>query len=88
MDKLVIIVLYLLSIARFIVIAHIIVSLLVQFGVLNYRQPIVRSIYDGLNKLLEPIYKPIRSILPDTRPLDLAPLMLIIGIEVVRILII
>lgn len=88
MEKLIIIVLYLLMIARFIVIAHVVVSLLVHFNVLNYRQPFVKAIYDGLTGLLEPVYRPIRRVLPQTGGLDFAPLITLIAIEVIRILII
>ena len=59
----------------FIMIVHIIMSWLISFNVLNYRQPVVGQIWEGLNRLLEPVYQPIRRILPDTRPLDLAPLV-------------
>ncbi|MAQ45847.1 MAG: YggT family protein [Celeribacter sp.] len=65
----------LLNVAFFIMLAHVIMSWLLNFNVLNYRQPVVMSIWDGLNKLLEPVYRPIRRILPDTGPLDLAPLI-------------
>ena len=64
-----------LDVAFFIMIAHIIMSWLINFQVLNLRQPVVAQIWEGLNRLLEPIYAPIRRILPDTRPLDLAPLV-------------
>ena len=74
----------LLGVAFYIMIAHIIMSWLLNFNVLNYNQPLVRSIWDGLNKLLEPIYRPIRQILPDTRPLDLAPLVLFVLIIAAR----
>ncbi|WP_273524353.1 YggT family protein [Rhodosalinus sediminis] len=67
-----------LDVAFFIMIAHIIMSWLINFQVLNLRQQVVASIWEGLNRLLEPIYQPIRNILPDTRPLDLAPLVAII----------
>lgn len=65
----------LLNIVYFIVIAHVIMSWLINFQVLNLRQPLVSQIWYGLNRLLEPIYRPIRNILPDTSPLDLAPLV-------------
>jgi len=65
----------LLDVAFFIMIAHIILSWLVTFNVLNVRQPIVGSIWDGLNRLLEPVYAPIRRMLPNTGALDLAPLV-------------
>ena len=67
-----------LDVAFFIMIAHIIMSWLISFQVLNLRQQFVAQIWYGLNRLLEPIYSPIRRILPDTRPLDLAPLVAII----------
>ena len=64
-----------LDIAFFIMIVHIIMSWLISFQVLNLHQQLVSQIWFGLNRLLEPIYNPIRRILPDTRPLDLAPLV-------------
>ena len=74
----------LLDVAFFIMLVHIIMSWLISFQVLNLRQPIVAQIWEGLNRLLEPIYQPIRRILPDTRPLDLAPLVLFIAIIILR----
>ena len=64
-----------LNVIWFIMIAHIIMSWLIGFQVLNTRQPMVAQIWYGLNRLLEPIYAPIRSILPRTPGLDLAPLV-------------
>lgn len=82
------IILLILDIVQFLVFAHIILSLLISFQVLNIRQPIVSGIWQGLERLFEPIYTPLRRMLPDTRPLDLAPLALLIGIQVVRILVV
>ena len=56
-------------------IAHIIMSWLISFQVLNLNQPLVAQIWTGLNRLLEPIYGPIRRVLPNTQPLDLSPLV-------------
>lgn len=67
-----------LGVVYFVMIAHIIMSWLINFNVLNARQPLVDQIWNGLNRLLEPIYQPIRRVLPDTRPLDLAPLVALI----------
>lgn len=74
----------LLDVAFFVMVAHIIMSWLLNFGVLNYNQPLVNGIWTGLNRLLEPIYEPIRRILPDTRPLDLAPLAAFLTIIILR----
>ncbi len=59
----------------FIMIIHLIMSWLINFNVLNLGQQFVAQIWYGLNRLLEPIYRPIRNILPNTHPLDLAPLV-------------
>lgn len=64
-----------LGVVYFVMIAHIIMSWLINFQVLNLHQPIVSQIWYGLNRLLEPIYRPIRNFLPDTGGLDLAPLV-------------
>ncbi len=74
----------LLDVAFFIMIVHIIMSWLINFQVLNLRQPLVAQIWMGLNRLLEPIYQPVRRFLPDTRPLDLAPLVVFILIIICR----
>lgn len=74
----------LLDVAFFILLVHVIMSWLINFNVLNLRQPLVASIWDGLNRLLEPIYRPIRGMLPNTGALDLAPLIAFIVIIILR----
>lgn len=78
------IIMFLLSIAQTIVFVHIIMSWLISFGVLNLYQPMVAQIWDGLNRILEPIYGPIRRALPNMGGIDLAPLVVIIGIFIIR----
>ena len=82
------ILLLVLDVAWFIMIVHIIMSWLINFQVLNLYQPLVRQIWDGLNRLLEPIYGPIRRFMPNTGGLDLAPLVALIAIYAIRIVII
>ncbi len=81
------ILLLILDVVWFIMILHIIMSWLLNFDVLNRRQPIVDQIWVGLNRVLEPIYGPIRRVMPDTRPLDLAPLIALIAVYALRIVI-
>jgi YggT family protein len=76
----------LLDVAFFIVIAHVIMSWLINFGVLNLGQPIVAQFWDGLNRLLEPVYRPIRNVLPQMGGLDLAPLIVFLGIYILQII--
>lgn len=79
------ILLLILDIAYFVIIVHIIMSWLINFQVLNLRQPLVSQIWDGLNRLLEPLYGRIRSILPNLGGLDLAPLVVLIAVYALRI---
>ncbi len=74
----------LLDVAFMILLVHVIMSWLINFNVLNLRQPLVASIWDGLNRLLEPIYRPIRRYMPNTGALDLAPLVAFIIIIILR----
>ena len=76
-----------LGIAWFIVIIHVVLSWLINFNVLNLGQPLVAQIWDGLNRLLDPIYSRIRAILPDTGALDLSPLVLLVGLYAARIMV-
>lgn len=78
----------LIDVAFAIILVHIIMSWLINFGVLNLGQPIVAQIWDGLNRLLEPIYGPIRNVLPQMGGLDLAPLIVILGLYVLEILLV
>ncbi len=64
-----------LTVVYWIILIHVIMSWLISFQVLNLQQQFVAQLWHGLNKLLEPIYAPIRKIMPDTRPLDLTPLV-------------
>ena len=87
MTSLIDILMMLLNVVKWIVIVHVIMSWLINFQVLNLRQPLVAQIWDGLNRLLEPIYRRIRAFLPDMGGLDLAPLLLLLGIYAVQIII-
>ncbi|SMX46678.1 YggT family protein [Actibacterium lipolyticum] len=87
MQSLMQILLLILDIVWFIIIAHIIMSWLISFQVLNLRQPLVAQLWDGLNRILEPIYGPIRNALPNTGGLDLAPLIVLVAIYALRIII-
>lgn len=77
----------LLDIAFWIIIVQAILSWLIAFNVINMGNDFVRSLYYGLNRITEPVYRPIRNILPDTGPMDLSPLVVIIAIYALRIVI-
>ncbi|WP_424966335.1 MULTISPECIES: YggT family protein [unclassified Dinoroseobacter] len=75
-----------LDIVWFIIIVHIIMSWLINFQVLNLRQQLVAQIWYGLERLLDPIYSRVRAVLPNMGGLDLAPLVVLIGVYALRII--
>jgi YggT family protein len=75
-----------LDLAWFVVIAQVIMSWLINFNVLNRNQPLVWQIWTGLNRLLEPVYGPIRRIMPDLGGLDLSPIIVLIGLYAIRVI--
>jgi len=78
----------LLNIVWFIIIAHVIMSWLINFQVLNLRQPLVAQVWEGLTRLTEPVYSRVRAFLPQMGGLDLAPLVVLIGVAILRIVLI
>ena len=82
------ILLLILDIVWFIILAHVIMSWLINFQVLNLHQQLVAQIWYGLNRILEPVYGPIRRILPNMGVLDLTPLVVLIGVYALRIILI
>lgn len=81
------ILLMVLDVVWYLILAQVILSWLISFQVLNLRQPLVAQIWDGLNRLFEPVYRPIRRMLPDMGGIDLAPLILLLGVFALRIVI-
>ena len=69
-----------LRIYTWLVIAMVIMSWLVAFGVINTRNDFVRMIYDFLHRVTEPALARIRRIMPDLGGIDLSPIVLLLGI--------
>jgi YggT family protein len=65
-----------------VIIIRVAINLLLVFGVLDYRNPAVRSVDDVCTALTEPLLRPIRRYLPSFRGVDLGPLVLLLLIEV------
>jgi YggT family protein len=75
-----------LQIAQYLIFAHFIMSWLLAFNVLNPRQQFVQQVWGGLSRMLEPLYAPVRRILPPMGGLDLAPLVVLIAIYALQII--
>jgi YggT family protein len=77
-----------LNIAWWIVIIQFVMSWLIQFEVLNLRQPIVQQAWVGINRLTAPIYGPLRRVIPPMAGMDFTPIIVIFGIRALQILLI
>jgi YggT family protein len=70
---------YLITLYTYVVIASVILSWLMAFGVINPYNPIVRSIWQMLNAVTEPVLRPIRNIMPNLGAIDLSPIVLLLA---------
>ena len=74
----------LLTVIWWIIIVQAILSWLIAFNVISTQNDTVRTIWEALKRMTEPLYRPIRRILPDLGALDLSPLVVLIGIVVLQ----
>ena len=72
----------LLTVLFWIIMIQIVLSWLFAFNVINHQNEFVRQLARGLDTITEPLYRPIRRILPDFGGIDFSPMivLLIIGI--------
>jgi YggT family protein len=70
----------LLSAVWWIIIVQAVLSWLIAFNVINTYNDTVRMIWEALQKMTEPLYRPIRKILPDFGALDLSPMVVLLGL--------
>ena len=76
----------LLNVLWWIIVIQFVISLLFLFNALNPNSSGVRGFANALDRLTEPMYRPIRRLLPDLNGLDLAPLVVLILISIGHIL--
>ena len=82
------VILLILKMYTYVIIAVAIMSWLIAFNVINLYNNVVRSIWNGLNALTEPVLRPIRNVLPNFNGLDLSPLVLLLLIFLIQDIII
>lgn len=84
MEAFLILIVMVLDIAWWVIIVHVIMSWLINFNVINLYQPFVRQVWDVLNRLTEPVYRPIRNILPNLGGIDLSPIVVLLAVIFLR----
>jgi len=71
-------ILWLLQLYLWIIIITALMSWLIAFNVVNFRNDLVRTIWDTLNRLTEPVLWPIRERLPNMGGVDISPIVVIL----------
>jgi len=74
----------LLTVAWWVIVIQAVLSWLVAFNVINVHNDFMRSFLGALDRMTEPLYRPIRRILPDFGGIDFSPLVVIILIGVAQ----
>ncbi|WP_157220359.1 YggT family protein [Flavisphingomonas formosensis] len=74
----------LLYILTWIIVIQAILSWLVAFNVINTHNDFVRSLLYALDRITEPLYRPIRRIMPDFGALDLSPMVVLLLLYILR----
>jgi len=67
-----------------IVVVQVIISLLLQFNVINGRNELVQAIYGFLTRLVDPALKWVRRYVKPINGIDISPIVLILGLELLR----
>ncbi len=83
MDLIVDIARILLNVIWWIIIVQAVLSWLIAFNVINTYNDMVRMIWEALQKMTEPLYRPIRRVMPDFGALDLSPMVVLLGLIIV-----
>ncbi|QAY77207.1 YggT family protein [Sphingosinicella sp. BN140058] len=74
----------LLTVVMYVIILQAILSWLIAFNVINTHNDGMRSFLTALDRLTEPLYRPIRRIMPDFGGIDLSPMVVILLIIIVK----
>jgi YggT family protein len=72
------VVIILLKVVWWIIVIQMILSWLVAFNVINTYNDFVRGLLKGLDRITEPVYRPIRKVLPDFGGLDFSPMVVLL----------
>ena len=78
----------LLNIVWWIIVVQAILSWLIAFNVINTSNDLVHSVWTALQRMTEPMYRPIRRVLPDFGALDLSPLVVLLILYILQTIVI
>lgn len=72
------------NIATGVIILQVALSWLVAFGIVNADNDAARRLMALIHKLTDPVYAPLRRIIPAIGGIDITPLIVLIGLGILR----
>ena len=72
-----------LSLYSWIMITWIIMSLLISFEIINRHSRFIMVVYDALFRMTDPVLRRIRRYMPDLGMIDISPIVVFLGIQLI-----
>ncbi|MGY6637374.1 MAG: hypothetical protein ABS49_01735 [Erythrobacter sp. SCN 62-14] len=76
------IVMMLTNVLVMLIIVQFVIGLLFAFNVISPSNDFARQVYESINRLLDPVLRPIRNVMPNTGTIDFSPLVLILLLQI------
>ena len=74
----------LLTVVTWFIIIQIVLSWLIAFNVVSTQNDLVRQMVESLDRITEPLFRPVRKIMPDLGMIDLAPMVVLLLIMIIQ----
>ena len=78
------ILIYALKIFFWIIIMQVVLSWLIAFEVINVRNAQAQNLIQLLNRITDPVFKPLRKIIPAIAGIDITPIIIIFAISILQ----
>lgn len=75
---------FLLQVFTWVILIQAILSWLIVFNVINTHNDFIRSLWTTLQRITDPVYRPIRRMLPDFGALDISPMVVLLILIILR----
>lgn len=80
--------LFLLDVFFWIIIIQVVMSWLIAFDVINVRNPQAANLVRLFDKITAPVYTPLRKFIPPIAGIDITPIIIIFGIQLLKNLVV
>ncbi len=67
-----------------VIIAQVVLSWLIAFDVINIRNQKAANLIQLLNKITDPVFRPLRKVIPSIAGIDITPIIIIFAISILQ----